>query len=463
MAFEKKVLDFIKKENLINSSERILVAVSGGKDSMALLYFLNKYRKELGIDLFACNMNHSLRGEEGDNENKLIKDFCDKNGIGYKYRVCNISEIKKETKSKSIEEVSREERYKFFKQCKEEFSANKVALAHHLNDLIETIIFRMIRGTGLRGLLALKPKRDFYIRPFLLIKAQEIKNYVTINMIKFNEDRTNEDTVFERNFIRHKIVPNFKRINDQYEDAFLRLYKNLNDSYSIVETELLRLKTKFKRYKNKLFIKKDEIQLYNDQTIAEVIRDITIDFSYKNYPPTRERTESAISAIRKYKSKKWIIEISKDLSILGSGDYIIILNNNEHNIKKTILIDKIPFELSYLFGKIYLQNDKDILEIDGKKRTVIKREKLVFPLKLRSIKRDDYITPFGLKGRKRIKEILQQKRIQGFMEELLVLENGNGGILWVPGIVSSELCRVENYEEENLVFFRFEGRSPFEF
>ena len=463
MEFESKVLDFIKNENLINSGERILVAVSGGKDSMALIYFLNKYKNILGIDLFACNMNHSLRGEEGDNENKLIKDFCEKNGIGYKYKVCNISEIKKEAKSKSLEEVSREERYKFFKQCKAYFSADKIALAHHLNDLIETIIFRMIRGTGLRGLLALKPKRDFYIRPFLLIKAQEIKNYVTINMIKFNEDRTNEDTVFERNFIRHKIVPNFKRINDQYEDAFLRFYKNLNDSFSIVETELLRLKTKFKKYKNKLFIKKDEIQIYSDQIIAEVVRDICMEFSSKNYPPTRERVESAICAIRKDKSKKWIIEISKDLSILGSGDYIIILNENEHNIKKTILIDKIPFELSYLFGKIYLQNDKDILEIDGKRTTVIKNEVLVFPLKLRNIKRDDYIIPFGLKGRKKIKEILQQKRIQGFMDELLVLENGNGEILWVPGIVSSELCRVENYEEENLVFFRFEGRSPFEF
>ncbi|MDK2950866.1 MAG: tRNA(Ile)-lysidine synthase [Kosmotogales bacterium] len=463
MDIEKKTLDYIRSENLIKKGERILVAVSGGKDSMALLYFLNKFKSLLKIKLFVCNMNHSLRGEEGDKENKIIKEFCSLNDIRYKYKICNIREIKSESNAKSLEEISREQRYKFFEECKDFFSADKVALAHHLDDLIETVIFRMIKGTGLNGLLALKPQREFYIRPFLLVNVQEIKNYVTINMIKFNEDRTNHDTVFERNYIRHKIVPHFERINSQYKEAFLRLYKNLNDSYAIIEDSVENLKSKFRKLPGKLFINKNEIRSYKDQLISEVLRNIIRDLSENHYPPTRERIVGAVHKIRETTDKKWVIEIFRNISIMGSGDYVFILNNNEQNFKKKILIDEIPFELSYLFGKIYLQNYKNVLEIDGKKNSVIRSEKLVLPLKFRNIENNDYIIPFGSRGRKRIKKILQEKGIQGFVDELMILENGNGDILWVPGVISSELCRVKNYEEKNLAFFRFERRSPFEF
>ena len=208
---EDKILSTIYEYNLIEPKDTVLVAVSGGPDSMCLLNSLYNLREKLKIDKLAvAHVNHMLR-EEAKEETKYVENFCKNKNIEVFTKYVNIKEIS--VKNKISEELAgREERYKFFDEVADKISANKIAIAHNYNDNAETVLMHLLRGTGVSGLAGITPNREGkYIRPIIKCNRQEIENYCEEEKLKPKHDKTNDENIYVRNKIRNQLIPYIKK------------------------------------------------------------------------------------------------------------------------------------------------------------------------------------------------------------------------------------------------------------
>lgn len=234
----EKVLDFIKKNKMFKAGDVVGVGVSGGIDSMGLLHFLNSVKEELDIEVVAITVDHCLR-EESAFDCAFVQRWCREHKIRcYKFKV-DCSAIAK-SKGISIEEAAREGRFGIFDNFVKKQMVDKIALAHHMQDQAETILFHLIRGSGTTGLKGIEAVRGVYVRPLLETEKSEIVEYVYQNEIQYVDDATNEDTKFQRNFIRHKVLPllrttwpavdkticNFARLAKQDDEFISRFAEN---------------------------------------------------------------------------------------------------------------------------------------------------------------------------------------------------------------------------------------------
>ena len=221
---EQSVIDFIKEHKMIEKGERIIVGVSGGADSVCLLYILYKIKEEWGFDITAVHVNHMLRGEEAERDKQFVRNLCDSLGVeNYAVNV-DVASLADQQKM-SIEEAGRAARYLAFdsvlRRLKEGqiYRGGKVALAHHRDDNVETVLLNLIRGSGLNGLKGILPvtERDRLkiIRPLLSVGREDIEQYLNDMGIPHVEDSTNSENEFARNKIRNEIIPRLKLINSR--------------------------------------------------------------------------------------------------------------------------------------------------------------------------------------------------------------------------------------------------------
>ena len=201
----ENVIDYMNKNKMIKAGQTIGVGVSGGIDSMVLLHFLNSIKEDKDIDIVAITVDHQLR-EESAFDCAFVQRWCKERGIRcYKYKV-DCASISR-NKGLTTEEGAREGRYGVFESLIKNQMVDKIALAHHMQDQAETILFHLLRGSGTAGLKGMEPVRDFYIRPFLETEKSEIVEYSYENEIPYVDDATNADVKYNRNFLRHKIFP----------------------------------------------------------------------------------------------------------------------------------------------------------------------------------------------------------------------------------------------------------------
>lgn len=203
---EKIVLKTIIKYNLIKDGDRIVLAVSGGPDSIFMLDILNKLKKHINFEMVVCHVNHMIRAEAMDDEN-YVKKFCERIGVDCYTKRIDVKKIANNKKI-GIEEAGRIARYEFFEEILKMTNSNKVAVAHNKNDKVETIIMNLLRGSGLLGLKGIEPIRDNkYIRPILEVERKEIENYCKENNLNPKIDKTNFENTYTRNKIRNIVIP----------------------------------------------------------------------------------------------------------------------------------------------------------------------------------------------------------------------------------------------------------------
>ena len=223
MNLEQKAKKLIDEYNMIDNGGNILAAFSGGSDSSALLFYLIKHFGNNNNKIYAAHMNHMLRGEDSDSDEKFVIEICEKYNIKVFVERKNIPEIAKLSgHKKSIEEAARDERYDFFRRVADLIGGNvKVATAHTASDNSETVIFNLSRGCGLSGLAGISPVNKNIIRPFLSCSKEDILEYCEENNISYVEDKTNADENYTRNFIRHNITSKLKeKFNNTDENIF---------------------------------------------------------------------------------------------------------------------------------------------------------------------------------------------------------------------------------------------------
>ena len=204
-----KVLDTVKKYNMIQKGDKILLGVSGGPDSICMLNILNDMRKDINFDIIVAHVNHLIRNEAKQDEEFVI-DFCKKLNIDCYTKSIDVQKIANNTKI-GLEEAGRIERYKFFDEILKKFGCNKIAIAHNKNDNVETVFMHILRGSGISGLKGIEPVRGKYIRPLVEIDRQDIEEYCKSSSILPRIDKSNFENDYTRNKIRNVVIPYIKK------------------------------------------------------------------------------------------------------------------------------------------------------------------------------------------------------------------------------------------------------------
>ncbi len=212
---KQEFLNHIARKKICNTSDRILVAVSGGLDSMVMLHLFQQCKFIVGV----AHVNFQLRGKESDDDEKFVKEFCTKNAISFYAKKFDTGEFAKEN-DLSIQMAARQLRYNWFNELLAEHQFDFVATAHHLNDAVETVLLSLVRGSGLVGFDGIAFKNNKVIRPMLFATRPEIENYAKENNIQWREDHSNASDDYSRNFIRHNIYPLLKQLNPSLEKTF---------------------------------------------------------------------------------------------------------------------------------------------------------------------------------------------------------------------------------------------------
>ena len=221
-----KVLNIVKGNNLIEKNDEIIVALSGGPDSVCLLDILFQIKEKLGFSLSACHFNHKMRGEASDKDEIFVKKLCEEKRIK-----CSIGFAKTKIKN---EEEARDARYSFFEKILGDRRGVKIAIAHNADDLAETFLMRVIRGAGIRGLKSIPLQRKNFIRPLLYISKKQILSHLKDQKLDYCIDQTNIDVDFTRNFIRHKIIPLFVQTNPNFLESIISTVKSIDEDYRFI-------------------------------------------------------------------------------------------------------------------------------------------------------------------------------------------------------------------------------------
>ena len=275
----KKVLETIKKYNLIENGDRIVLGVSGGPDSITMLDILRQLREELEFEIVVAHINHMIR-EEAIEDEKYVQEYCKKNNIECYIKRIDVEKIAN-TKKIGTEEAGRKVRYEFFEEILQKTGSNKIGIAHNKNDKIETIIMHILRGSGISGLKGIEPKRDNkYIRPLIECERSEIEQYCEESKLEPRIDKTNFENEYTRNKIRNIVIPYIKKeFNPNIIETMNRLSELITEEDNYLEKETQKIY-------NKILLEKNDKQIilklkeFNEQ--ETVIKNRIIILATKN-------------------------------------------------------------------------------------------------------------------------------------------------------------------------------------
>ena len=267
---KEKVLETIKKHNLINAGDRIVCGVSGGPDSISMLNILKEIKDEkvIEFDFVVAHINHGLR-ENAKIDEEYVKEYCERNNIECFVLSVNLKEIAEKEK-RGLEETGRNIRYEYFSKVMDETGANKIAIAHNANDNVETIIMNVLRGSGLAGLKGIEARNGKYIRPLIESYREEIEKYCEDENLNPRHDESNDENVYTRNKIRNIVIPYIK---EEFNPNILETITRLSE---ITKDDLNYLDNQTKEAYNEMCIEEKNVtdNVYNVEKEATIILDL---------------------------------------------------------------------------------------------------------------------------------------------------------------------------------------------
>lgn len=359
--------------SLIDNRDKILCGLSGGADSIFLVYQLKMLEKEYDIKVFACHLNHETRGLESLRDCNFSKEFCEKIDVPFYYESINISE--NFDKTLGFEASARKIRYDFFSRALSNFDANKIATAHNADDNLETILMNISRGTGLRGLLGIPKSRDNIIRPILEVSREEIEKFLSEKNISYIIDSSNLTDCYSRNKIRHHCVPILNEINKATIYNATKMCKNLKNDYNFIEKYLEIDYNRIVREKcDNFFIDKQEFldihTAISFRILEKILKNFDIALSFDKFnkilmlcnsknPSASLEIYKNIEIKRNYNDlvicKR--IKLEKDFAILVSEDNITITTNNFGKLYCEYFMDFNKIDFDSLYVKTREEND----------------------------------------------------------------------------------------------------------
>ncbi len=451
MLLYKKVMSYIKDNNLIKSGDKILVALSGGPDSVCLLNILYNLKDKLGIEIGAAHLNHMLRDKDAFEDEEYVKELCKSLNIPCFVKRVDINEYSKEKKMSS-EMAGRDARYSFFEEVIKEHGYNKIATAHNANDQAETILFRLMRGSGIEGLCGIKVSRDNIIRPILCLSRKEVEDYIEINKLNPRIDKTNFEKIYNRNKIRLDMIPYIKEnFNEDIIQTLNRMSVLLQKDNEYIEKSAGSFYERYCIEQPDYFIIKKEMFDNHEAVLTRVIRCALTNFSKTHYDFEMKHIYE-ICNLAKNNSGKSIDLPNKIYAENIYGDIYIkeksIINNG--SLKNDITINKSDingFKIDFQNYNIEFSVISNDLSLNFKKSKFIKYfdfDKIDNFISIRNRKNGDKIIPLGMNGSKKLKDIFIDMKIPKEERDCIPLLCLDDNISWIVGIRVSEEYKITN-------------------
>ncbi len=455
----QRVLQTIQTYRMLSPGDKVVVGLSGGADSVALLHILKEIKDgPLNIRLFAAHVNHGIRGEHAREDANFAQVLCNRWGIPFFLEEADIPSLAR-SMNLSEEEVGRQIRYGFFREVAEKVNASKIATAHHKNDQAETILHNLIRGTGMQGLTGMPAvSNGMLIRPLLEVTKQQILEYLASYKLPYQEDATNKDSTYTRNRIRNQLIPALEKdFNPDIVDGLVRMSGILRDEEEFLSDYTRDLYQKFsKSYLNKivfdlksfdschLAIQKRLVRValrelrgdlddVNSSHVEAVIKlaagsrtgsQTTIPGSDKGAPEARVKVSYGALQFEIVEFDMPLIYREKSLDLPGQLIWDIPpMTITAENWNKNSGFDFSP-------QCIYIDEDK----IKGK-------------LRLRNRKKGDRFQPLGMEGTKKLKDFFIDRKIPSDQRDFIPLLVDEENIIWVVGYQLNQNYRLTDLSE----------------
>lgn len=418
----KKVKEFIEKEELFSKQDKILVALSGGADSVALTRILIT----LGYHCEAAHCNFELRGEESDRDEDFVRNFC---------RSLNIKchSIHFETRryaaqqSISIEMAARELRYNWFSKICEESDCQVVAVAHHKDDSVETMLLNLIRGTGINGLLGIRPKNGNVVRPLLCASRQEVVAYLHRMNQTYVTDSTNLEDEYTRNKIRLNLLPLMEEINPSVKDGLVKTASYLNDVSKVYQQAI-------KESIDRIFITPEkEIsieKLMNEPAPQALLFEVLSPLGFNS-----TQVEEVYGSLNGQPGKRFI---SSQWQVVKDRDLLLIEKVKTANDKPQIIFEEVLLTKDFVIPK-----DKNTACFDANKFKGV--------ISIRKWEKGDYFIPFGMKGKKLVSDFMTDSKFSLLKKEQQWVLSCNDQIAWLIGERTDNRFRIDDSTQKVII------------
>lgn len=460
-----KVINYIRDNKLIQEEDKVLVALSGGPDSVCLLHILYKLKKVLNIELGAIHINHMLRGEDSDNDEKYIGQLCDELGINYYVKRIDIEYISKNT-NVSLEVAGRNERYKAFEEIRKNNNYNKIAVAHNSNDQAETILMRMMRGTGLEGLTGIKAKRkDGVIRPILCLNRSEIERYCKENNLNPRIDASNYERVYSRNKVRLDILPYMKEnFNKDIIDTLNRMALILQKDNEFIEEYSKKCYNIYcENYEGKLKVSRELFENEMESIITRVVIRAFKEISNCHQNFEMKHIYEIVNLSKKGTGKR-VSLTNKIICENLYGDIIFKVDyNNEENKCSEIILNKNNISNNVVFDN-YIVNFEVISnknKVEFSKNNLIKLfdyDNIEKEIVIRYRKDGDRITPLGMKGSKKLKDVFINLKVPREKRDNIPILCFDDKVSWIVGYKTSQESRITP-DTKNILKITFDRKE----
>lgn len=426
-----RVEQYIVTNGLLAGGEKIIVGVSGGADSVALLDILHSF----GLECVVAHCNFHLRGEESNRDAFFVEELCKKYNLKYE-RIDFDTEAYAAINSVSIEMAARELRYNWFEQLRVIHMADKIAVAHHRDDSVETILLNLVRGTGIRGLTGIAPVNGYVIRPLLSLSRDEIVEYLKDRRLSFVDDSTNNEDMYARNKIRLNVIPMLEAINPSVKESVNKTAEHLTQVANIYYMYMAQVKANIFA-DNKINISMLVQYLEPEAILFELLSPYGF-----NSATVRQIFESVISQSGKiFYSETHELLKDRGYLILKKKDNLKIERYNIHEDETTLSRPiHLKIERTPVNGDFSIEKNPDIIYIDA--------DKLAYPLTLRKWRQGDWFMPFGMKGKKKVSDYFSDNKFSLFDKEAAWLLCSGDDIVWIIGHRSDERFKITDKTTE---------------
>ena len=424
-----KVVKYIDTHKLFQHDDKLLLAVSGGADSMAMLHLM----LELGYSCEVAHVNFQLRGDESDADTALVEKVCASHNLVLHKKTIDTMSYAREHKQ-SMEMAAREIRYDFFAEIMSARNLDYLVVAHHRDDVVETFFINLMRGTGLRGLSGIKVKTGNIVRPLLEVSRADIENYIAENILEYRTDKSNFDTEIKRNHIRHVLLPDLEQQKLGFTYIMQRTITRLRESELLANAYVEDWKKANVTQQNDvLYI--DQKALYDSVSPSEILFQIIspYGFSVAVIDELVSKSDWRVGAF--FEANDYRLTVDRTHFIIDK----IETERSEYIIENGNQVLDIPLIMSFSF----LENDSSFKLEKRADIAFIDAEKLTFPLKLRLWQNSDTFCPIGMGGKsKKLSDFfIDNKFSQNQKENTWLLCSGDD-IVWVIGYRLDERYKV---------------------
>ncbi len=434
--------EYIRNNNLFEKKDGIVVAVSGGVDSVVMLDLLVKSGFERVV-VAHCNFN--LRGAESDGDELLVRELADSYGLPVYVKRFKTAEYARKNRL-SIQMAARQLRYEWFEELRQSLGYDYIAVAHNKNDSVETMLYNLSRGTGLYGLAGIKSQNGKVVRPLLFARRDEIENYAREHQLVFREDSSNRSVKYKRNYIRHRVIPELEKVSPNFMDAAYLTGENIRDYIGFFEFVIEKIASRYVKEspEGDLFIDKGLFGQFGNFSV------LVLWHLLKRYGCNFDVCRGIVNFLNhtgaSFFCGDYEINIGRNTVYVfkpyAGKDYFVINTPDA-------LPDNLPFDFSI---KIVEKTDDFTFEND-KNMAYADAGKLKFPLVLRRWRHGDVFVPFGMKKTKKLSDFFTDLKLDKYYKNRqFVLEDASKKIVWVVGFRVSEEFKVEKKTTSVVMF-----------